>query len=91
MQRASDIVSNGPRGEVPPHLRSGSTEGDRDLGHGVGYGYPHDDPRGVVAQQYLPDGLEDVTVFTPRHIGDERDLAERLDRIDEILGKRERR
>ena len=91
MNRARKIVADGPRGEVPPHLRSGSTEGDRSLGHGVGYRYPHDDPRGVVSQQYLPDGLEDLTVFTARSIGEERELADRLDRIDEILGKGDRR
>jgi putative ATPase len=88
--RARDIVRDGPRGEVPPHLRSGSTAGDRDLGFGVGYRYPHDDPRGVVAQQYLPEALEDSTIFTARPVGDERELAERLERIDEILGKRDR-
>ena len=91
MARAREIVAEGPRGEVPPHLRSGSTEGDRDLGHGVGYRYPHDDPRGVVPQQYLPDGLEGVTVFSARSVGEERELAERLARIDEILGKGDRR
>ena len=87
MGRAQEVVREGPRGEVPPHLRSGATSGDRDLGFGVGYRYPHDDPRGVVPQQYLPDGMEDTTMFTARPIGDERELAERLERIDEILGK----
>ena len=87
MGRAQELAREGPRGEVPPHLRSGSTTGDRDLGFGVGYRYPHDDPRGVVPQQYLPDGLEDVTLFAASPIGDERDLAEQLERIDEILGK----
>ena len=87
MGRATDIVRNGPRGEVPAHLRSGATEGDRRMGHGIGYRYPHDDGRGVVPQQYLPDGLEDAVTFVPKPIGDERDLAERLARIDEILGK----
>ncbi|MHB8294476.1 MAG: replication-associated recombination protein A [Acidimicrobiales bacterium] len=44
------------RGElaVPAHLADAHYSGARTLGHGVGYLYPHDDPRGWVEQQYLP-------------------------------------
>ena len=87
MGRAMDVVESGPHGEVPSHLRSGSTAGDRTFGHGVGYLYPHDDPRGVVAQHYLPEGLEAVSLYRPKPVGDEAVLAERLARIDAILGK----
>ena len=90
MAAAKGLVVDGPRGEVPPHLRSGATEGDRKLGHGVGYAYPHSDPRGVVSQAYLPEGLEDQILFVPKPVGDEADLAERLAKIDTILGKRTR-
>jgi putative ATPase len=91
MGEAMNLVESGPHAEVPSHLRSGSTAGDRELGYGVGYVYPHADPRGVVPQQYLPEGLEAVTVFRPKAIGDEMALAERLARIDVILGKSSRR
>ena len=87
---AVDLVENDPSGEVPPHLRSGSTAGDRDLGHGVGYAYPHADPRGVVPQRYLPDTVADRVVYRPKRVGDERDLADRLDKIDRILNKPDR-
>ncbi len=90
MGAARELVIDGPRGEVPPHLRSGATEGDKQFGHGVGYAYPHADPRGVVGQQYLPDGLEGRILFTPKPVGDESELAERLAKIDAILGKRPR-
>ena len=90
MSRATAAVEEGPHGEVPPHLRSGATEGDRSLGFGVGYRYPHDDARGVVPQQYLPDSATTAQFFTPKNVGDERDLAERLARIDRILGKKPR-
>ncbi len=83
-------VREGPHGEVPPHLRSGATEGDRAMGHGVGYRYPHDDDLGVVAQQYLPDGLENLRLVRLAPKGEERDLMERLDRIDRVLGKQPR-
>jgi len=84
---AREAVLEGPHGEVPPHLRSGATQGDRDMGFGVGYEYPHTDPRAVVPQQYLPDGLERAILYTPKRVGSEEELAERLAKIDAILGK----
>ena len=80
-------IDEGPHGEVPPHLRSGATEGDAGFGFGVGYRYPHDSDLGIVPQQYLPAGSEDVLLFAPAEVGDERALAERLEKIDRILGK----
>ena len=50
-------VRAGRGGAVPPHLRDAHYPGSRGLGHGRGYRYPHDDPRGVVKQQYVPDDL----------------------------------
>ena len=44
-------------GRVPSHLQSASYAGERKLGIGVGYRYPHDHPDHWVAQRYLPDGL----------------------------------
>jgi putative ATPase len=88
--RAAALVESIPGAEVPPHLRSGATAGDRELGFGVGYVYPHDLPAAVAAQQYLPDEVTGATVYRPSRIGSEVELAERLDRIDEILNKRPR-
>lgn len=88
MRAGIDAVTEGPSGEVPYHLRSGATAGERDMGIGVGYVYPHDSPAAVVAQQYLPDELESTILYKAKPIGHERELAERLAKIDEILGKR---
>ncbi|CAN5456269.1 MAG: replication-associated recombination protein A [Acidimicrobiia bacterium] len=88
---ARDAVNGTPAAQVPDHLRSAATPGERALSHGVGYRYPHDDPAGIVAQQYLPDGAEDVIVYRPGTHGEESGLAERLARIDAILGKGRRR
>jgi putative ATPase len=87
---AREAVLDGPPGEVPPHLRSGATRGDRELGFGVGYVVPHSDPRSVVQQQYLPDGLEQALLYHPGTTGAEQELADRLTKIDAILGKRTR-
>ncbi len=84
---AKELVLSENQGEVPPHLRSGATEGDKEFGFGVGYVYPHSDPMAVVEQQYLPDGLEESLVYVPKPVGLESDLSDRLEKIDKILGK----
>ena len=60
---------------IPPQLRSTG---------GVGYRYPHDDPRGVLKQEYAD---LDKRYYQPSNHGFEKTLAERLKQIDEILGK----
>jgi len=55
-QAISDVRS-GKAGHIPAHLRDAHYPGAASLGHGVGYRYSHDDPRGVVTQSYLPDSL----------------------------------
>jgi putative ATPase len=87
MHAGIEIVTEGAPGEVPSHLRSGATQGEKDLGIGVGYVSPHTDPAAVVAQQYLPDAHEDAILVRPKHVGTEREVAERLEKIDKILNK----
>ncbi len=84
---ARAVVENTPGADVPMHLRSAATAGQRSMGHGQGYDYPHDDTLGVVPQQYLPDAAHGAILFHPGEHGEESDLAERLARIDRILGK----
>jgi putative ATPase len=84
---AREAVENTPGADVPMHLRSAATSGQRSMGHGQGYDYPHNDPLGVVPQQYLPDAADGTILFHPGEHGEESELAERLARIDRILGK----
>ena len=76
--RAQQDVRTGPRGEVPAHLRDASYPGAKALGHGKGYRYPHDDPRGWVAQEYRPAEVSDHVYYEPSEHGAEKALAERL-------------
>ena len=76
--RAREDARNGPRGDVPAHLRDAHYRGARELGHGEGYRYPHDAPSGWVPQQYRPDGVEGNVYFVPSDHGAERELGERL-------------
>jgi len=73
-------VRSGPRGDVPTHLRDAHYPGARALGHGDGYRYPHDDPRGWVDQDYRPPAVSGHVYYEPSDHGAEAEIAERLDR-----------
>ena len=47
ISKALEDVRAGRAGAVPKHLRDAHYSGAKGLGHGIGYLYPHDDPRGV--------------------------------------------
>ncbi len=78
-------VAQGLAGPVPGHLRDASYPGAVRLGHGQGYLYAHDDPVGVVRQQYAPDGLVGKRYYLPSGHGSEARYADRSERIREIL------
>jgi len=63
--RAQADVRSSASQEVPTHLRDAHYKGAATLGHGDGYVYPHDDPSGVVPQQYRPDALEGRVYYEP--------------------------
>jgi putative ATPase len=62
-------------GRVPGHLQSASYPGEKKLGIGVGYVYPHDHPGHWVAQRYLPEGLQGG-YYRPSDQGAEAALAD---------------
>ena len=88
MANTRDLLETTASATVPPHLRSAATEGQRAMGDGVDYRYPHNDPAGVIVQQYLPDEAIDAVLFHPKDLGDEGRLKRRLDEIDARLGKK---
>ncbi len=78
-------VRAGLLGAVPPHLRDAHYRGASTIGHGLGYRYPHEDPRGVLAQQYAPDPVAGRHYYQPLPRGREAPMAERLARLRAIL------
>jgi putative ATPase len=68
---ALEDVQARPAGPVPAHLRDAHYRSAKVIGHGVGYSYPHDDPRGWVEQEYLPEELAGRRYYEPT----ERDLT----------------
>ena len=69
INRAIADVREGKGRSVPAHLRDGHYKGAEKLGHGVGYVYAHDEPRGVARQQYAPDDLVGVNYYEPTDRG----------------------
>jgi len=64
---------------VPPHLRNAPTRLMKDLGHGAGYRYAHDEPGGYSAgQTYLPEGLPARRWYEPVSRGLELRIGQRL-------------
>ena len=78
-------VRAGKAGRVPKHLRDAHYPGAKRLGHGKGYVYPHDDPIGVVPQEYLPDALRGAVYYQPTEHGNERDVSARLAKLRRIV------
>ena len=76
--RAQADVRERPAGAVPAHLRDSHYKSAKKLGHGVGYRYPHDDPRGWVEQEYRPDEVAGRVYYEPTEHGREADIARRL-------------
>lgn len=77
-------VKAGNVGRVPIHLRDAHYPGAKRLGHGQDYVYPHDDPLGVVEQQYLPDPLRGKVYYAPTEHGWEREIGPRLEKLRRI-------
>src|SRR5690242_14440089 len=81
-------VRAGKIGAVPPALRDAHYSGAKKLGHGHDYRYAHDDPRGIVGQQFAPDDVDGREYYEPSEHGAEAGLAARLKRIRKILRDR---
>jgi putative ATPase len=68
--------------EVPLRLRNAPTRLMKQLGHGSGYRYAHDEPEGYAAgERYLPDDMPDRHYYHPTARGLEQRIGEALERL----------
>ena len=74
--------------DIPGHLRSAGHPGERALGHGVGYDYPHDRPDALSEQDVMPPEAAGERFLSLTDRGEERAFAERLDEIRAARGRR---
>jgi putative ATPase len=71
----------------PAYLQSAAYPGAKKLGRGQGYDYPHDSPEGVSKQELLPESAAQERFLELTEHGEERELAERLERIRRARGR----
>ena len=71
-------VRDRPAGVVPPHLRDSHYRSAASIGHGVGYDYPHDDPRGWTPQEHRPPETSGRVYYRPSAHGEEPGIEERM-------------
>jgi putative ATPase len=77
-QAQAHVKRDGSR-PVPMHLRNAPTQLMKDLEHGKGYRYAHDEPGGFAAgERYLPDGMADPGFYQPVERGLEIRIADKL-------------
>ena len=85
--RAADDVRAHGSLPVPLELRNAPTMLLRQLGHGAGYRYPHDEPGGVAeGASYLPVALAGRRYYDPTDRGYEKLLGERLAALRKARG-----
>ncbi len=79
LHAALDAARNSPAAPVPLNIRNAPTQLHKDLGYHEGYQYAHDSPAGYIAQQTMPEGLEQEAFYKPGRFGFEREIAKRLE------------
>jgi len=84
---AMSDVRNGASEEVPLHLRNAPTTLMKEMEHGAGYRYAHDEEGGYAAgENYFPEALQDRHYYYPVDRGLEQKIKEKL----EFLRKRDK-
>ncbi len=74
---------------VPYHIRNAPTGLMKDIGYGKGYKYAHNYADAIVSQVHLPDRLLSKKYYNPSNRGFEKELLDRIKKID-ILKKKQK-
>src|SRR5205814_4486406 len=81
---ARDLVEKDGTRPVPLHIRNAPTRLMKDLGYGKGYRYAHDEDDAYAAgERYLPEGMPEVSFYTPTGRGLEAKIAAKLAELRE--------
>lgn len=63
---------------VPLHIRNAPTKLMKELDYGKDYKYAHDHPGAYIAQEYLPEKLREKTFYSPKGMGFEKIIKDRI-------------
>ena len=76
---AMEYVRSHPSYPVPNRFKNAPTQLAKDLGHGKGYRYAHDEEKAYAAgERYFPDEMDEVVFYDPSEQGVERQISARL-------------
>ncbi|MFK7913636.1 MAG: replication-associated recombination protein A [Pseudomonadales bacterium] len=79
---AQALVADTGSQPVPERLRNAPTRLAKEMGHGAGYRYAHDEPDAYAAgESYWPDAMPAATLYEPNGQGLEHKIGERLRRL----------
>lgn len=81
IDKALEIVEKTGDLPVPLHLRNAPTKLMKQIGYGNDYKYSHDYPDHFVQQQFMPDNLQTLEIYTPSDNEREQKTRERLRRL----------
>jgi len=74
INKAMKFVKEHPDYPVPMHLRNAPTKMMKESGYGKGYKYSHDFQGSQGNQEYLPEGMEGMSFYLPKHVGSEKSI-----------------
>lgn len=78
--QAKAFVKQDKTRDVPMHLRNAPTDLMKQLNHGKGYRYAHDEPHAFAAgEQYFPDGMPEQNWYQPVERGLEIKIAAKME------------
>lgn len=66
---------------VPLHLRNAPNQFMKDQGFGKGYQYDHDSSQGASGQEFLPEGIEGTSFYTPGNNAKEANIRKAMQAI----------
>ncbi|MFT5542369.1 MAG: putative ATPase [Glaciecola sp.] len=79
-KKAQRMIDESPSLEVPHHLRNAPTSLAKEMGHGEGYRYAHNEPHAYAAgETYLPKELAGETFYHATDRGLEKQLSAKMD------------
>ena len=89
--RIREDLSRGLTDPVPLAIRNAPTTLMKDLGYSEGYKYAHDFVEGTADLECLPERLRGRRYYTPRGVGYEKIIAERIREMEEARRRQRKR
>ncbi len=78
-KKAQQLIDDTPSYDVPSHLRNAPTSLAKQMGHGEGYRYAHNEPNAYAAgESYLPADISEQVFYTATDRGLEKQLSAKM-------------